>query len=121
MKAISVLAALAALSLAGCQRAADGFSAARGVHGRYIGVGHFTPGPMWSQIVQPPAKDLAKAGPADDEQVIVVMDSATGEVRQCGNLSGRCIGMNPWAQPLAPGRVAPLTVAKHADELSGKQ
>ncbi len=41
-------------------------------------------------------KVAGKAGLADDEQVIVVVDSDTGEIRQCGALSGYCVGMRPW-------------------------
>ena len=37
---------------------------------------------------------------------IVVVDSQTGEIRQCGNLSGHCIGMNPWLP--RSGRAAPV-------------
>ncbi len=40
-------------------------------------------------------KVAGKAGLADDEQVIVVVDSDTGEIRQCGALSGYCVGLRP--------------------------
>jgi predicted small secreted protein len=107
----------AAVVLAGCQKAADGIGAGAG-HGRYVGVGHFTPGRMWTQVVrQAAAQNPATAKPADDEQVIIVLDSSTGEVRQCGNLSGACIGMNPWSKPLTAAEGAPVAVAKHADQL----
>ena len=45
------------------------------------------------------------------------MDSATGELRQCGNLSGHCIGFNPWSRPLGSGQSAPVLLLKHAQQL----
>ena len=87
----------AVLALAGCNRpSSDG----AGAQGRYVGIGIISPGALWTKIagVEKPA-DPAAATPADDEQLIVVVDSRTGEVRQCGNLSGVCIQMNPWSKP----------------------
>lgn len=100
------------LVLAGCSPA-DGKSGVRPAGGgRYVGVGHYTPGEGWRERLRTEApKDPAAARPADDEQVIIVLDSVTGEVRQCGNLSGHCIGMNPWSQALAAGQKAPLALA----------
>lgn len=40
-----------------------------------------------------------------------------GELRQCGNLSGHCIGFNPWAKPLEAGQSAPVQLLKHAQQL----
>ena len=116
MKPLIVLLAAAA-ALAGCQKAAEGVGSAGGARGRYLGVGHYAPGPMWSQLAAAAAKTPAAARLADDEQVIVVVDSLTGEVRQCGNLSGFCIGMKPWAAALPAAQLAPAQVAKHAAEL----
>jgi hypothetical protein len=74
---------------------------------------------MWSQMTGAPApKDVSTAKLGDDEQIIVVLDSQTGELRQCGNVSGFCVGMNPWAKPV--GASAPLAVAKHADQLQAE-
>lgn len=84
-----------ALALAGCkpQTSASGQTH----HGRYVGIGLYFPGEGWKRIVDAAQSKLAgKAGPADDEQVIVVVDSDTGEIRQCGALSGYCVGMKPW-------------------------
>lgn len=115
MKAWIVLGALACLILAGCQkaevRAANVFGSS--ARGRYLGVAVYTPGRMWEQIARAGApSDAAAATLRDDEQVIVVVDSATGELRQCGNLSGFCIAMNPWSKS-----VAPTALLKHAQRL----
>lgn len=73
---------------------------------------------MWSQMATAnSSKDAAAAKLADDEQVIVVLDSKTGELRQCGNLTGYCVSMNPWAQPLTQSQTAPIHLLKHAEEL----
>ncbi len=109
----------AALSLCGCNRPGNGESAGVAHHGRYVGVGIYPAGQMWSQMVVNNApKDPASAKPNDDEQVIVVVDSNTGELRQCGELTGYCVGMNPWAKPLIASQVAPIPLAKHAEQLS---
>jgi hypothetical protein len=110
---------LVSLSLGGCSKSAGAAFGGLGAHGRYQGVGIYSAGQMWAQVAGRDApKDSAAAQPADDEQIIVVMDTNTGELRQCGNLSGRCIGMNPWAKPLPASQIAPALVAKHADQLS---
>ena len=64
------------------------------------------------------ARDAAAANLGDDDHVIVVVDSRTGEIRQCGNYSGHCIGMNPWAGPLGQGQAAPVPLTKHAADLA---
>lgn len=85
--------------------------------GRFTGIGVFEAGRLWPQVAAtgaPVARGIAS--PADDEHIIVVVDTTTGEVRQCGDLSGRCIGMNPWG-PLGAGATAPVKVGKHLSEL----
>jgi hypothetical protein len=83
--------------------------------GRYLGIGTYPAGRMWSRMVAAgPAADRAAATIADDEQIIVTVDSNTGEVRQCGNLTGHCIGMNPWTGVLGRGQAAPISVSEHA-------
>jgi hypothetical protein len=52
-----------------------------------------------------------RPSPGDDQAIIVVVDSATGEIRSCGDLSGYCIGQNPWKKPLASGQGAPVALA----------
>lgn len=123
---VMVIGALAVLTagLGGCNKkpaetAADGWMGFGGSHtGRYVGVGIYTPGQMWSKLVQvqqPKAPDAAKARLADDQAVIVVVDSHTGEIRSCGDLTGYCIGMNPWKTPLPPAQAAPVGLTAHAD------
>lgn len=117
MRLIAGIAALSALALSGCQKGPFDQIGAAG-HGRYVGVGHFAPGPIWTQIAhadQP--KDPAGSRLGDDDQIIVVMDSNTGEVRQCGDLSGVCVAMNPWSKPVAASQTAPVLLTKHADQL----
>lgn len=49
-------------------------------HGRYSGVGIYGPSKQWTRIVAAqPTKDPKLAQPIDDQVIIVVQDSATGE------------------------------------------
>jgi hypothetical protein len=121
---ILAMAATVGLAVGGCQKAEERTpAAAGGARGRYVGVGIYSPGQMWSQLARAPAAgtDPASASLDDDEQVIVVLDSTTGELRQCGNLSGHCIGLNPWSKPLAEGQRLPSRLLKHAQELQAEQ
>ena len=118
MKHLVLLTLLAAAPLAGCDQAKNAFAGGGSERGRYVGVGHYTPGQMWTQVAgAPPSNDAAAAKPSDDEQVIIVMDSLTGEIRQCGNLSGRCVALNPWGKA-APE--APLALLKHYEQLAAE-
>jgi hypothetical protein len=119
MKTQLVMCLLATAVLGGCQDAGPA-SSAGAKQGRYVGVGHYAPGDMWKQVVRQASKDPAAAVPADDEQIIIVMDGVSGEVRQCGNLSGFCIAMNPWAKALPQTQTAPLPMAKHAEQLAAE-
>lgn len=109
------------LLLCGCQKKDEASAAPAGLFGlsgRYIGVGHYTAGRMWKQLVrhqQPP--DPAGAVLDDDEEIIAVLDSKTGEIRQCGAFSGYCIRMNPWATPASQTPLAPVALVKHAKQL----
>lgn len=86
-------------------------------HGRYVGVGIYAPGPGWARMVAPkPPTDPAAAHIADDEHVVVVVDSRTGEIRQCGDLSGYCVGMNPWSKALGASQTMPVRLAPAADQ-----
>ena len=67
-------------------------------------------------VVANAPKDSGASKLSDDDQVIVVVDSTTGELRECGNLSGYCVGLQPWARP-AP-QTAPVVLAKHANDVS---
>lgn len=118
---MSVALALVAVALSGCAKREEGVaglgnSAARS---RYVGVGIYGAGRMWEQLATPtPAtpSDPAAARLKDDDHVIVVVDTATGELRQCGNLSGHCLVSNPWAKTTTV-QSAPASVLKHLERL----
>ena len=111
-------AMIAALALGGCHNPTPASGSAPYEHGRYAGIGIYAADPLWSHMtVSEKPTNKAAATIADDRTIIVVIDSKTGEVRQCGNMSGYCVGMNPWAGAFASGRSAPLNLAKHAAEL----
>ncbi|MBW8815494.1 MAG: hypothetical protein JF588_18895 [Caulobacterales bacterium] len=110
---------LGTAALAGCQKAGPSPAGVSWLSGkpRYVGVGIYAAGRMWAQLVQAQAaKDPAAATLDDDEQVIVVIDSATGELRQCGNLSGYCTRMNPWSATPSPAAVVRHAVQLQADD-----
>ena len=120
MRASPMILLFAAVGLAGCNQdtATNELEPMAKSPGRYSGIGTFEPGRLWSQIAQAPAsKDARAATLADDEHIIVVLDSHTGEVRQCGDHSGVCVAMNPWSgQPLA----VPAALIKHASDLDAE-
>ncbi|MDQ0463769.1 hypothetical protein QO010_001540 [Caulobacter ginsengisoli] len=106
--------ALAGLGLAACGRPTVESPSAH--HGRYVGIGIYEPGDLWQRMTTAAPAANASADAArlsDDEQVIVVVDSDTGEVRQCGNLSGYCVGMNPWTKALLAQQQAPVNLQAH--------
>jgi hypothetical protein len=85
-----------------------------GRHGRYVGVGIYGPGRQWARMVAAQqASGEAPARPIDDQAIIVMSDTDTGELRACGDLTGYCIGMNPWKQPLTPAQIAPIELTSH--------
>ena len=99
MKSLALVGLAAITLLAGCDRgpSSSGGSGQEG-RGRYSGIGIYEAGRLWSQAkIKPATQSAGKAGLSDDEQVIVVVDNRSGEVRQCGNHSGICIAMNPWS------------------------
>jgi hypothetical protein len=113
--------AIAALALAGCNRHADIDAPGHHAGGRYQGIGIYPADALWSRLTASDAnKDQTRALRADDGQIIVVVDSRTGEIRQCGNLSGYCVNMNPWTGPLGADRSAPIGLSKHAEELTNE-
>lgn len=103
----------------GLERGADASPQATG---RYVGIGIYEPGELWAKLAQAKAPDrpdstvLSDDGAvlSDDGAVIVVVDSYTGQVRQCGNLSGVCISMDPWKQAIGPGLSGPVALTEHA-------
>jgi hypothetical protein len=117
MRFILVSLGLAALALGGCSKADD--TVAGGARpGRYAGLGHYEPGRLWTELKRKaePA-DPAAAKLADDDEVLVVVDTRTGEVRQCGDLSGYCVSLNPWANSPEMTQGAPAALGKHLAEL----
>ncbi len=107
--------------MSACGRGAPGpFEA--GVRGRYAGVGIYPPGAGWTQMAhaaQP--SDPMGSRLSDDDQIIVVVDSKTGDIRQCGNLSGVCIAMNPWTEAAGSIQTAPVLLTKHVDQSAPAQ
>ena len=63
--------------------------------------------------------DSAAAKLEVDEHVIVVVDSHTGEVRQCGDYSGVCVVMNPWTGP-GSRNAMPVRLKKHAANIAAE-
>ena len=106
--------------LAGCHRGPGGVSRPPR-HGRYAGIGVFEPGNLWSRMALPKTGAAPQAATiADDEHIIVVVDTDTGEVRQCGDHSGYCTAMNPWTQAIAAQQKAPVTLTAHAADLEAE-
>lgn len=115
-------ALLAALALGGCRKpeeAAPTFfgDGGSGHRGRYVGIGLFSPDRMWEQLTGVDSPGPAGATLKDDQEVIVVVDTATGEIRQCGNLSGHCIRMNPWTKPREGAPSPAAVITKHRLDL----
>ena len=78
--------------------------------GRFVGVGIYSAGSAWSRMA---GADDPKAPPtrskvADDQAIIVVQDTKTGELRACGDMTGYCISMNPWNKALTLAQIAPI-------------
>jgi len=107
---------LAVLALAGCHK----YSGPGGLHqsGRFLGIGIYPAGVLWPHLVRnersPDPRDPRAATLEDDSELIVTIDSRTGEVRQCGNLSGYCISSNPWN---AQAGASPAILTEHAADL----
>ncbi|HEX5181621.1 MAG TPA: hypothetical protein VFW19_00580 [Allosphingosinicella sp.] len=108
------------LLLGGCgSHSGEGGGSHMPRHGRYAGIGVFDTGPLWSKMAVP-KQDAAQrtATTADDEHVIVVVDTDSGEVRECGDLSGYCTSLNPWTSVIAPAQKTPVPLTAHAADLA---
>jgi len=115
MKASLFAALAAAVTFGGCGGPVD--ITKHGPSGRYAGVGIYPADRTWTKMsAADKPSDKARSTISDDQVVIVVVDSDTGELRQCGNMSGYCIGMNPWSGPLSKAQVVPVAVNEHAPE-----
>ena len=118
-RSVGLLAiAVCSVGLAGCQRGAVWGGAlwggANGTRGRYVGVGIYTPTAEWRMLIGKEQPSSPAAAQRQDDQVILVTaDSTTGELRACGDLSGYCVGFNPWKAPLGALQTAPVPVATH--------
>lgn len=116
--AVIAIVTVMAPALGACDRNPDVSSNPHRGGGRYFGIGIYPAEQLWSRLSEKDTnKDESRALRADDGQIIVVVDSRTGEVRQCGNLSGYCVTMNPWSAPLSAGRSTPVSLSKHATDL----
>lgn len=106
--------------LCGCGDAAMTADSGPRNPGRYAGIGTFNAGRLWAEMagVEAPS-DSEAARLEDDEHVIVVVDSHTGEVRQCGDYSGVCVVMNPWSGRGSRNAV-PVRLEKHAADLAAE-
>lgn len=106
-------------ALAGCDQH-DASSAGPKSPGRYAGIGTFDAGRLWQEMKGPSmSQDKSAASLADDEHVIVVLDSHTGEIRQCGDHTGFCVAMNPWATG-ARTAATPVILGQHAADLAAQ-
>ena len=103
--------AAAAEDAATAAEAADqpGFLGLGSKHGRYSAVGIYQPGESWSKmIIDQRVQGDPAPPPLDDQAIIVLADSQSGEVRACGDMSGYCVGMNPWKTALTGAQIAPI-------------
>ena len=98
--------------LCACSRPQTVGGSPAGDGGRYAGFGVYAADEGWRRLAGPePVSDKpADGAPAaatikDDDVVLVTIDTHSGEVRQCGAVSGYCVAMNPWSRP--PGQSAP--------------
>jgi hypothetical protein len=110
MKLMSFGLTLAASALlSGCNRPVSTDPTPHG--GRFNGIGIYSAGSMWARVGRTAPSDRSGAARTpDDEHVIVTVDNQTGEIRQCGDISGYCTGMNPWAAPLSATQRLPVQV-----------
>jgi hypothetical protein len=116
-----VIAVGVAACLGGCVRKAEDAASEASAHGRYSGVGTYVAGRLWRKmVVADQAKEPSAAKLLDDDQIIVVLDSHTGEVRQCGNLTGYCITTNPWTKSPSASQAAPVKLTVHEDQLNNE-
>jgi hypothetical protein len=111
MKRIAVAGLLAACALlGGCNASQPVAGSQEAPRGRYTGVGLYAADSGWARIEAGEASTDKGAKPSEDTIVIVVVDTNSGEVRQCGNLSGRCVAMNPWTKNPGKAGTAPLVL-----------
>lgn len=106
--------------LSACGDAAEVAPSTSKPSGRYAGIGTYDTGRLWAEMEGSEASSEPKlARLQDDEHVIVVIDSHTGEVRQCGDYSGFCVTMTPWTGQ-GSRTEAPVRLRKHAADLAAE-
>lgn len=97
------------LLIGGCQ--GEGSMSSRSKNGRYQGIGVATPGAGWTTAADAPKPGKSDAATlSDDDYVVFITDTQTGEVRECGDRSGFCIKLQPWAKPTPQ---APISLTEH--------
>ena len=111
------LPAFAAMAiLSSCNAEVDATPEGQRGQSRYAGVGVYTTGPLWGKMLGAPnPADPATAKITDDEHVIVVVDTRTGEIRQCGDHSGFCVAISPWPAGQSAGTL-PAKLSSHGDD-----
>jgi hypothetical protein len=120
MRIATICLLIVGFGLSACSDADFGSASAPKASGRYAGIGTYDTGRLWSELAAAgTSSDPAAAKLQDDEHVIVVIDSHTGEVRQCGDYSGVCVTMNPWTGQ-ASRTDAPVKLNKHAADLAAE-
>ena len=121
-RALIIVVSFACVATAGCRKmelAAGSDTVA--AHGRFAGVGVTDAGVRWSRaiIANRPAKDSDAAKTVLDDHVIVVVDTATGAIRQCGDISGYCIG-EKTLDPTSPTRAVDVAKVPKLDASDAK-
>lgn len=120
MRATIVVTLAFGILLSSCNQSPVPTSGGPRNQGRFAGIGVFDAGRLWAEMTASTSKaDAALARIEDDEHVIVVLDSHTGEVRQCGDHSGYCVAMNPWSGKGAQN-ILPVKLTKHASDLAAE-
>lgn len=123
MRAIMLGLLMATVVLSGCKKAAVTDNEIMGAedeaparHGRFAGIGVYAADHGWAHLAGVPTPgSKASASIRDDSMVIVTVDGATGEIRQCGNYSGHCVALDAWHGALGPKQRAPLTLDARLD------
>lgn len=115
MKRHALLLLVIISTVAGCRKVeTSAYTSSNRSEGRYHGVGIAVPGDQLRKIADAPEPTFDKAATLrDDDYVIFVTDTKTGEVRECGNRSGFCVKIQPWTKS-APE--APLALTEHSKE-----
>jgi len=119
MQRSALLLLAAMLALSGCKKMEAVTEGHSHGSGRYAGIGLYSPNRLWEKLtIKEEPGNTSAANLADDDMIVVTVDTKTGEIRQCGNLSGRCLASNPWK---GTGLPLPANVSIHAAELSAQE